>query len=202
MSLLRLARLMVRRHRLMITSWLVLLIALSGATVSAYQSTYATPEQRRAATELAQHNAASNLLYGRLADPGTPAQMFGWEIGAFVTILAAVMAVLVATALTRATEDDGTLELERSCGIDPRVPLRAACTVLLIVAATLALGCAVALGLSVGHVDAVTWPGAVAFGAVVGLTFLVTGVLTVVLAQVAPTAAGTRVLGFAAERPY
>jgi len=197
MSLLRLARLMLRRHRLLIVSWLVLLIALTGATVSAYQSTYATPSQRRAAVQLAQHNPATNLLYGELADPGTPALMFGWEIGAFATILAAVTAVLVATALTRAAEDDGTLELVRSCGIDPRVPLRAACTVLLAVAGALALGCTTALGLSVGHVDAVTWQGAVAFGAVLGLTFLLTGALTVVLALVAPTATGTRVLGFA-----
>ena len=198
MNLLRLTRLMLRRHRLLIMSWLVLLIGLTGATVSAYQSTYATPEQRRIATELARANPATNLLYGELADPGTPALMFGWEIGAFATVLAAVMAVLVATAVTRAAEDDGTLELVRSCGIDPRVPLRAASTVLLVVAAALTLGCATALGLSVGHVDAVTWPGAVAFGAVLGLTFLLVGVLTVVLGQVAPTAAGTRVLGFAA----
>ena len=45
--------------------------------------------------------------------------MFAWEIGAFATILAAIMAVLVAVALTRAAEDDGTLELLRSCGVDP-----------------------------------------------------------------------------------
>jgi ABC-2 type transport system permease protein len=198
MSLLLLVYLMVRRHRVLLASWLVLLVAMSGGTVSAYQSTYTTPDQRRIATELAQHNAATTLLYGNLADPGSPALMFSWEIGAFATILAAIMAVLVATALTRATEDDGTLELVRSSGVDPRLPLRAALTVLLLVAVSLAAGCAAAAGVSVGHVDGVTWPGAVAFGAVVGLTFLLVGVLTVVLAQVAPTAGGTRVLGFAA----
>lgn len=198
MSLLRLVRLMVRRHRALLASWLVLLVAVSGGTVSAYQSTYTTPDQRRTATELAQHNVATTLLYGNLAGRGSPASMFSWEIGAIATILAALMAVLVATVLTRATEDDGTLELVRSSGVDPRVPLRAALTVLLIVAATLAVCCAVAVGLSVGPVDGVTWPGAVAFGAVVGLTFLLVGVLTVVLAQIAPTAGGTRVLGFTA----
>ena len=42
-----LTRLLVRRHRLALTSWLLLLIGLSAGTVSAYQNTYATEQQRR-----------------------------------------------------------------------------------------------------------------------------------------------------------
>jgi ABC-2 type transport system permease protein len=191
------ARLMLRRHRWMITSWSVLLIALAGGTVSAYQSTYTTPEQRRMATELAQRDTASTLLYGTLAEPGTPALMFTWEIGAIVTILVAIVAVLLAISLTRASEDDGTMELLRSAGIGPRVPLRSAFAVIALVATILTLGCTAAVGLAVGHVDAVTWAGALAFGCVVGLTFLLVAVLTLVLAQVAPTTTDARLLGFA-----
>jgi ABC-2 type transport system permease protein len=193
-----LLRLMLHRHRVLITSWLVLLIAVTGATVSAYQSTYSTPEQRATVTELAQHSAATTLMYGNLADPGSAALMFAWEIGAIATILAALMAVLVAISLTRAAEDDGTLELVRTTGVDARVPLRSALGILGGVAAILTLGCTGGVGLAVGHVDTVTWPGAAAFGTVVGLTFLIVGVLAVVLAQVAATAGGARVLGFAA----
>jgi len=191
------ARLMFRRHRWMITSWSVLVIALAGVTVSAYQSTYATPEQRRMATELAQHDAASTLLYGALAEPGTPALMFTWEIGAIATILVAIVAVLLAVSLTRAAEDDGTTELLRSAGIGPRVPLRSAFAVIALVATVLTLGCAVAVGLNAGRVDAVSWPGALTFGCVIGLTFLLIAVLTLVLAQVAPTTTDARLLGFA-----
>ena len=36
------------------------------------------------------------------------------------------MAVLIAVAVTRAVEDDGSLELLRSCGLAPRQPLRSA----------------------------------------------------------------------------
>jgi ABC-2 type transport system permease protein len=190
--------LMVRRHRVLIASWLVLLVALTSTTVSAYQSTYSTPEQRRTATDLAQHDAATTLMYGDLADPGSAALMFTWEIGAIATVLAAIVAVLVAVALTRAAEDDGTLELVRTNGIDPRVPLRSALVILAGVATILALGCTAGVGLAAGHVDAVTWSGAAAFGTIVGLTFLTIGALTVVLAQVAATAGGARVLGFTA----
>ena len=196
--MLTLLALMIRRHRVLITSWLVLLVALTTATVSAYQSTYSTPEQRRTATELAQHDAATTMMYGKLTNPGSAALMFTWEIGAIATILAAIMAVLVAISLTRAAEDDGTLELVRTTGVDARVPLRSALVILGGVAAILALGCTGGVGLAVGHVDAVTWSGAAAFGTLVGLTFLTIGVLAVVLAQVAATAGGARVLGFGA----
>lgn len=193
-----LARLMVHRYRVLIVSWSVLLIALPAVTVSAYQSTYRTPELRRIAVESAQHDVAMTLLYGDLPEPGTPAQLFGWEIGAMVTILVSLMAVLVAVALTRAMEDDGTLELLRSCGIRPTAPLRSALGILTGVAAVLALGSVLSVGLSVGRVDGVTWPGAAACGAVVGLTFLLIAMGTATLAQVAPSAAGARMLGFAA----
>jgi ABC-2 type transport system permease protein len=193
-----LVRLLVHRYRLLIAAWTVLLTALPAATVWAYQSTYPTAEERRIAVELAQRDAAMTLLYGNLPDPGTPALMFAWEAGAIATILAAVMAVLVAVALTRATEDDATLERLRSWGVSPAGPLRAALAILTGVAAVLALGFTVSVGLATGRVEGVTWPGAAACGAVVGLTFFLTGTLTAALAQVAPTAPGARVLAFAA----
>src|SRR5689334_6591219 len=136
------ARLLLRRHRAALASWLLLLTGLSALTVTAHQRTYATGQQRAAAVAPAHHNAARNLIYGRLPDPGTPAQMYAWEIGAFVTVLAAVMGVILAVSLTRAAEDDGTLELMRGCGLTPRQPLRAALGVLTACAAVLAAGCA------------------------------------------------------------
>ena len=191
------ARLLAYRRRWFVIAWLLLLIALSGATVSAYQSTYSTPQQRQIATDLAQNNAATVLLYGDLHSSGTPAVMFTWEVGAIATILAAILAVLLAVSMTRAAEDDGTIELLRSCGLGPRVPLRSAMAILAAVATILTVGCSAAVGVAVGRVDDVTWPGALAFGSVIGLTFLLVAVLTLVLAQVAPTTADAHLLGFA-----
>ncbi|MFR9778277.1 hypothetical protein ACL02O_19760 [Micromonospora sp. MS34] len=192
-----LTRLLLRRHRLLLGSWLLLLVGLGG-TVWSYQHTYATDGQRRTAAELARHNPATTLLYGRLPEPGTPAQLFAWEMGAFVTILAAVLAVLVTVSLTRAAEDDGSLELVRGCGVAPHQPLRSASTVLAGVATVLTVGCAAVPGLAAGHVDGITWPGSVALGAVVGLTFLLVSALTAGLAQVAASAGQARLLGLAA----
>jgi ABC-2 type transport system permease protein len=193
-----LTRLLVRRHRVMLGAWLLMLIGLCGGTVSSYQNTYATEQQRRTAVELAQSNQATTLLYGRLPDPGTPAQMFAWELGAIVIILTAVMAVLITVSVTRAAEDDGTLELVRGCGVAQRQPLHSALSLLTGLAVVLALGCAAAAGLATGRVDGVTWPGAMAFGVTIGLTFLIVSTLTVVLAQVAATAGQARMLGLVA----
>ncbi|MFI1996633.1 hypothetical protein [Actinoplanes sp. NPDC020271] len=192
-----LTRLLLRRHRLTISCWLLLLIGLSAGTVTAYQNTYATDQQRRVAVGLAQQNAATTVLYGHLPDLGTPAQMYAWEIGAFVTILAAVMAVLVAVSLTRAAEDDGTLELVRGCGIAPGRPLRSALIVLTGTAGVLAVGCTVAAGLYTGAVDGVTWPSAGAYGAVAGVTFLLVAAITVLVAQLTPVTGQARLAGFA-----
>ncbi|MBM2616429.1 hypothetical protein JIG36_12760 [Actinoplanes sp. LDG1-06] len=190
--------LMARRHRLPILCWVALLIALSGPTLPAYRSTYATVADRRIAVALAQHDAATTLMYGRLPDPGTPALMFAWEIGAIVTVLAAVAAVLLATMLTRAAEDNGTLELVRACGVPPHFPVRDALVLLAAVASVLTAGCTAAAVVSGAHVEGADLTGALSFGAVIGITFLLFGVLTVGLAQVAATAGQTRLLGFLA----
>ncbi|MFI7540519.1 hypothetical protein [Actinoplanes sp. NPDC049599] len=190
-------RLLLRRHRLLIGSWLVLLWALCAATPWAYQNTYPTAEARAVAVHQARAETASTLLLGELPLPGTPAQMFAWEIGGIVSILVAIFAVLLAVALTRAGEDDGTLELIRGSGVARRTPLLAALTVLTAVAATAGLGAGVAAGLWSGHVDGVTWSGAAAFGAALTLVCLLFGTLTAVLAQLASTAPTARLLGSA-----
>ncbi|GAA2713295.1 ABC transporter permease [Actinoplanes palleronii] len=189
--------LLVRRYRLPLLCWTALVTALC-STPSAYQSAYATAEQRRTAVVLAQNNPASTLVYGRLPDPGTAAQMFAWEIGAFVTILTAIMAVVVAVTLTRTAEDDGSLELLRGCGVPPMRPLHSALVILAVQSGVLAVACTGAVLATSRTADGVTGAGAAAFGAVVGLTFATVAAVTVLLAQVAATAGQARLLGFTA----
>lgn len=189
-------RLMVRQQRTSITAWSVLLFALIAGTVSAYQSTYTTAASRGAATQLAQDNPAATLVYGQLPNPGNPAQMFTWEIGTFLTILTAIMAVLTTVSVTRASEDDGTLEIIRTTGLAPTRPLRSAAALVASIAILLATGSTLVLGFFVGRVDAVTWTGAAAFGSAVGMTFLLTAMITLLLCQIAPTTADAHMLAF------
>ena len=192
-----LSRLLLRRHRLMIGVWVVLLCAVTAAAVGQYQSAYRTRADFEANARLSEENVASTLLYGQLHFPGTPGLMFVWELGAFLTILAGVLGVLLSVALTRAEEEGGTLEVLRGMGVRATSPLVAALTVLSGVAVVLALGITVVTGVVGEGVDDVDWPGAVSLGVVVGLTFALFAALGVLCAQLAPTAGGASLLSFA-----
>ncbi len=177
------------------TTWTAVVGVLVVVTLPAYASTYSDPTARRVAVALAQKDAATTLLYGRLPDPGTPGQMFSWEIGAFATVLVAIMGVLTAVRLTRVGEQDGTLEVVRGAGTGRQGPLLAAFVLLGGTAALLSLVCVGGVGVRVGHVAGVDWSGAGALGLTVGCTFAMMALLTIVLSQLVPTARAARVTG-------
>ncbi|TNC31311.1 hypothetical protein [Mumia zhuanghuii] len=187
--------LLVRRYGVWITAWVVTVGVIVVITLPSYGTTYRDAAARRAAVALAQHDAATTLLYGQLPDPGTPGQMFSWEIGTFLTLLVAVMGVLTAVRLTRAAEQDGTLELVRGAGLSRQEPLLAGFVLIGGVALLLSLVCVLGVGLRVGDVAGVDWPGAWTFGFAVGGTFALMALLACVTAQLVPTARAARVAG-------
>src|SRR5690348_11533470 len=95
-------RLTFRRHRLLTASWTVLAVPWRGGSGSAHRSACRTAQDRRLAVDLGQRDGASALLCGRRQDPGTPAQMVAWEVGASSALRVAVMALLLAVARARA----------------------------------------------------------------------------------------------------
>lgn len=190
-------RLLVRAHGLWIAVWALLLGAMTAWGLPAYADTLATPEARAAAVDRARGQVATQLLYGELPPPGTPAQMFTWEMGTAVVVLAAVCGVLLTVRVTRAAEADGMLELVRTSGVSPR---RVAITQWAVIVAA-ALACASAVGAALALVrreDGVDLAGSVAFAAVVALTFLLLAGLTGVATEVFASPAAARSAGFAA----
>jgi ABC-2 type transport system permease protein len=169
--------LLARRYAAWTTTWLFIVGILVVVTLPSYASTYPDEAARRVAVELAQNNAATTLLYGRLPDPGSPGQLFVWEIGTFVTLLVAVLGVLMTVRLTRVAEQAGTIEIVRSAGLGRLAPLTAT-FVVAVVGAILGLVSAAGVGFRAGQVDGVDWTGSLAFGSVVALTFLLMALIT------------------------
>lgn len=97
----RLLRFTARTNRVTIIAGTALVVLLGTVTGSAYQSSYPSTQARRAAAELARQNPATTAMYGDLAQPGTAKQLFTWEIGSFLPLLAAILGVLLAIAATR-----------------------------------------------------------------------------------------------------
>lgn len=188
---------LARRHGPFVAAGLLVVGLFVLLTAPSYGSTYATDAARRAAVARAQDDGASLLLYGALPSPGTPAQMFSWEIGTLVTLFAALLGLLLAVRVTRASEEDGTVELVRACGLAPAAPLRAGFVVLGGAGAGLGLVCALALLVQAGSVTGVDAAGSLAFAAVVGATFLVTALAVTLLAQVLVGARTVRTVGAA-----
>ncbi len=185
--------LLARRYAAWTLTWTFVVGTLIVVTVPAYASTYPDKAARLAAVNLAQSDGATTLLYGQLPGPGSPGQLFAWEVGTFLTLLVAVLGLLMAVRLTRAAEQEGTIEIVRTAGLGRLAPLTATLVVLAVVSALLGLASAAAVGFRAGQVAGVDWPGSLAFGSVVALTFLLIALITVLAAQLVPTPWSARV---------
>ena len=192
---LRVAAPLWRRNRAWTLAWLVATGVVAAATVPGYSSTYTDAATAEAALAEARADPATQFLYGRLGELGTPAQVYVWEMGTFLTLIAAVMGVLLAVRLSRALDEDGSLELLLTTGARRRDA--AAATLILLGAAGvgLALVCFTGTAAHSGRVDGVDLTGAATLGLVVLLTFLLVGLITAVLATVLPTARTARAAG-------
>ncbi|WP_432558092.1 ABC transporter permease [Granulicoccus sp. GXG6511] len=191
-------RLLARRHRLALIAWVVGLLSLVAITAPSYEATYGDPESRVVLVEQLQATQGSKVLYGELPDPGTLGQLFAWETGSYIVILAAVMAVLLAISMTRGEEDAGTLELVRSVGVRPGVPLGSAIAVLAGACAAVGGGSALILLAQTATISELTVEGALAYGAVAFLAPLCCGLWAVICAQLRPDARSARGWAFAA----
>ena len=185
--------LLARRYAAWTLTWIFVVVTLVAVTLPAYASTYPDQAARLAAVGLAQSDGATTLLYGRLPSPGNPAQMFAWEVGSFVTLLVAVLGLLMGVRLTRAAEQEGTIEVVRTAGLGRLAPLTATFALFAVVSVLLGLSSGVTVGLRAARVAGVDWRGALAFGSVVALTYLLIALITVVVAQLVPTPWSARV---------
>lgn len=176
-------RLLLRRHRTALVCWTLGLLALVAVTVPSYEATYGDAQARAVLVAQLQDTAALTLLYGPLPDPGTLGQLFAWETGTYVILLAGVMAVLLGVALTRGEEDAGATELVRSVGVAPRTPLLAALAVLSLACLLVAGGTAAILGAQSLTTEELTLTGSLGYTAVLLLSSLTVGMLAVVAAQ-------------------
>ncbi|MEU6988660.1 ABC transporter permease [Streptomyces sp. NPDC046324] len=155
-----LARLALRRDRLMMPIWVVVTGGLVAGGVGSLEGLYGTQAQR---TELAASmtaNSSMRSLYGPVFGDSLGG-LVAWRFGTFAAVLAAVMSLIVVVRHTREEEETGRQELLSSAVVGRRAPLTAALLAALVANAGVALlitaglagqgaGGALALGLAVG----------------------------------------------------
>lgn len=182
-------RLALRRDRIRIPLWVVGIIGTTGASASAVQEFYATPQQIASYASMVESSASSRLLAGVPYDVDTLGGIIAYEVTAVAAIGTALMMIFLVVRHTRAEEESGTSELLRS-GIAGR---HAATLAILLVA----LGCS----LLVGALDAavLAWAGmpgtdSVAHGAALAAIGVVFTGVAAIAAQVVASARGALAL--------
>jgi ABC-2 type transport system permease protein len=154
----RYLRLIVRRERVALPIWILVLASLPAGTASAFAALYPTePELTRAATAIG-GNPAFVAFLGPVYAP-TLGGLTVWRVGALSAVIIGIMNVLTVTRHTRAEEQAGRRELLGSTVLGRHAPLFA--VLLVVMVADVLIGLAAAAGLASAGLAA---PGVAAFG--------------------------------------
>lgn len=190
-------RLALRRDRVRLSVWVVVLAGSVVGTASALAGLYPTLASRQELAVSVGQNPAIRALTGPTFDLTQIGGLTAWRMGAIAAVLAGLMSLLTVVRHTRAEEEAGRLELVGSSVVGRNAPLAAALAVAVVanagVAATTIVGL-VGLGLPLA--------GSLALGLSVGAAGLVFAAVSAAAAQLTGSARAASgmaggVLGFA-----
>ncbi|MFC5290727.1 ABC transporter permease [Actinokineospora guangxiensis] len=120
-----LVRLALRRDRVILPLWLLLLGFLPAAGIPAYEELFPDAASRAALAAGAGSNPSIAVLFGPAYDLSTAGGFTAWRFGMFTALFTALMAVFTVTRHTRAEEDSGRLELLGSAVVGRHAALAA-----------------------------------------------------------------------------
>ena len=123
-----LARLALRRDRIMLPAWLYVVVGGVAANAYTFTKLYQTASSRAALVASGEGNPALLFLYGRLNGNSVGA-LTAWRYGVWGALFAALMSVFLVVRHTRGDEETGRLELIGSARVGRQAPLAAALAV-------------------------------------------------------------------------
>ena len=182
-------RLALRRDRVLIPLWAVILSVVVASSVAATIDLYPDLAGRRAAALAADATPAARFMYGPIHDPSSLGGLATWKMGTMGAVFIAFLAMTVVRRHTRADEETGRLELVTAGLLGKRATLTAG--VVVAVVAILATSLLTAVGNTAVGLPA---SSSLAFGATwaaVGIFFTVLTALVAQLTQSARACAGT-----------
>jgi ABC-2 type transport system permease protein len=193
----QLIRLALRRDRITLPVWILVIAVIPGSAVSAYQQFYPTAAERAALTAGMGANPSLSLLYGPAFDLSTAGGFTAWRYGSLIPLFLALACIFTVTRHTRQEEDTGRLELLASAVLGRYAALTAA--VIVAALGSLATGMIAAAGMIGAKLPA---GGSLLFGvsiALVGWVFIGVAAITAQLVEFSRTANGmaTAALGVA-----
>jgi ABC-2 type transport system permease protein len=121
-----LTRLALRRSRLLIGAWTVVLTAMCYASAAATDSLYATSADQVAAAESINASTALVALYGPILDVRSLGELAMTKTTVTYAVLVMAVAIALVRRHTRVEEESGRAELVGGLAVDPRAPLASA----------------------------------------------------------------------------
>jgi ABC-2 type transport system permease protein len=184
-----LVRLVLRRDRVVLPLWVVLLAVVPMTYVATFEELFPDDAGRQNYAELSAHNAGFVGLYGRLLGSSV-GELAVWRAG-FLPVIIGLASILTVIRHTRTEEDTGRTELLASTVVGRHAALAAALVTTL--AANLVLGLLLAAGMAAQDLPAA---GSLAFGlelAAAGWVFAGVGAVAAQLTGNAGSARGIAV---------
>ena len=124
-----LARMDVRRERLIIPVTVVLFAAINLSTAAMIQNLAGDPAQQQSLRTVAGTNAAFRFLLGSVPGDDSLAALASWRAGLFMIAALGVCAAMAVVRLTRKEEEEGRTELVLAGSVGPVAPAVAAVSV-------------------------------------------------------------------------
>jgi ABC-2 type transport system permease protein len=181
-----LLRLALRRSRIMLAAWVVVLVVFAAYSAKATVDLYPSQASRIEAADTINSSQALVALYGRVYDPSSLGALAMIKTGSLGAVFVAMLIIVLVVRHTRADEEAGRTELVGGTAVGRRAPLAAALGVALILNLVLAVLTAAALAAAGLPAD-----GSAAFGlawAGVGLAFAAVAAVAAQLTTSARTA--------------
>ncbi len=120
-----LARLALRRDRIMLPAWVYVVVVGVAANAYTFTKLYKTASSRAALAASGNDNPALLFLYGRLNGDSVGA-LTAWRYGVWGALFAVLMSVFLVIRHTRGDEETGRLELIGSARVGRQAPLASA----------------------------------------------------------------------------
>jgi ABC-2 type transport system permease protein len=123
-----LAKLALRRDRIMLPAWIYVVVIGVSSNAYAFVKLYKTASDRAALVASGESNPALLFLYGRLNGNSVGA-LTAWRYGVWGALFASLMSVFLVVRHTRGDEEAGRLELIGSARVGRQAPLASAIAV-------------------------------------------------------------------------
>lgn len=173
-------RLALRRDRIVLPVWVLVLTLMVVSGGSSIATLYDTPAARAEVAASMTANSSLRAMWGPVFGDSVGA-LVAWRFGVFAATLAAVMSLIIVIRHTREEEESGRQELLSSAMVGRRAPLTSALFTALVANGLVALLITAGLAGRGGT-------GALALGLAVGATGMVFATMAAIVAQLTESA--------------